>query len=451
MSRAAIITVVAVASLSCNVNYFPDDYPSGLLCSSAGTCPPGQVCVPWEKRCRQPCTMRGPNVCQNGGPCECSTNGSQATCDVDFFCRPICGNNGPGNQQCGGNGPSCPNQETCDSDYNVCRPLCQSGCIVGTMCTHIASNSCSFCRPTVNAMSSCVDAGAGPVVLAINQNGPLGVAADGINVYWTNHGDGSVMKCAACGCGQSPTPVMGTQLGAYAIVTDGNNVYWTTETGNTVLSCSVSGCGSPFQVASGQGRPLGLAIAAVNPGSSWLFWTNNANGAVIECPGGNCQGNPMWVNNQAMPYGIASDGQYVYWTNIGDNTLKRCLATNCQNNPSLFAAAKPTTPLGIAADAANVYWTNSDGTVLKCPVNGCNATGSPLAAGQGTPFAIVTDAVNVYWTNNKDGTVAKCAVGGCGGKPTVLAMGQNAPSGIAVDGSNVYWATGDGTIVKLAK
>src|SRR5438552_10679086 len=90
---------------SCN-NDHKNSFRSGALCSSAGTCPPNQICTT-ENVCRKTCT--NPMLSGMGtGPtsnCECSgpqpsgtTNGDQ--CDLDHYCRLGCSGGPPSPGQC---------------------------------------------------------------------------------------------------------------------------------------------------------------------------------------------------------------------------------------------------------------------------------------------------------------------------------------------------------------
>lgn len=68
--------------------------------------------------------------------------------------------------------------------------------------------------------------------LASSQNVPNGIASDGTNVYWVNHGDGTIMRAPAGG-GTAQTIASGQgQLQAVSIALDATSVYWTT--GNAV-------------------------------------------------------------------------------------------------------------------------------------------------------------------------------------------------------------------------
>ncbi len=79
-------------------------------------------------------------------------------------------------------------------------------------------------------------------MLAASQSNPFFIATDGINVYWTNVGngpptanDGTVMKCAVGGCGGAPTTIASAQSGPSGIAVDGTSVYWADYSGNAIM------------------------------------------------------------------------------------------------------------------------------------------------------------------------------------------------------------------------
>ena len=174
LALAAVATVVAVAVAGCSDLFHGDKAPEGLTCSSAGTCPPGQQCVPSEHVCRTPCTqtslasgmMTGPNSNQQ---CQGLNSGSSLggwNCDYDHFCRPSC-NSGGLNGTCSG----CSGTDVCDTTVNICRPACGlTLCPTGWGCVDVNSVTngnttamvCAGCRPT--AMTTFTPPSFAPVV-----------------------------------------------------------------------------------------------------------------------------------------------------------------------------------------------------------------------------------------------------------------------------------------------
>ena len=77
-------------------------------------------------------------------------------------------------------------------------------------------------------------AGGSATLLAVAQSGPMAVAVDGTNVYWTNNTGGTVMKCAVGGCSSATTLASG-QSGPAGIAVDSTSVYWANETGGTIM------------------------------------------------------------------------------------------------------------------------------------------------------------------------------------------------------------------------
>jgi len=135
---------------------FDAEAPEGYACSSSGTCPPGQQCVPGEHVCRTPCTqtsmLNGGGRSMNNGQCHNITNGGQSSnggwfCDYDHFCRPGCsGNSG---NICGG----CSGTDVCDVTVGICRPSCTGGCPSTWGCVDLSNGNnsvtsiCAGCRP----------------------------------------------------------------------------------------------------------------------------------------------------------------------------------------------------------------------------------------------------------------------------------------------------------------
>jgi hypothetical protein len=110
------------------------------------------------------------------------------------------------------------------------------------------------------------------------------VALDANNVYFTdaNAEVGMILACRKSGCGSSPNVLASGLNSPMGIATDGLNVYWT-ETGNyfvngeavdgtgLVRKCSVTGCdNTPYNIASGLNGPVGIAVD-----DTYVYWTES--------------------------------------------------------------------------------------------------------------------------------------------------------------------------------
>jgi hypothetical protein len=77
-----------------------------------------------------------------------------------------------------------------------------------------------------------------PMLLAMGQSGPIRMALDSSNVYWTNQGDGTV--CAAGKEGQFYEQVANNLQSPYGIAVDKTNVYWSDSVGGTIMTAAIN-------------------------------------------------------------------------------------------------------------------------------------------------------------------------------------------------------------------
>jgi sugar lactone lactonase YvrE len=126
-----------------------------------------------------------------------------------------------------------------------------------------------------------------PIVVASNQGTPRHLALDGAPataLFWTNYGSGEVMT-ASIDAGTPPTagtPValFSGQNKPYGIVVDGETIYWTNNGDGTVMKAPKAG-GTPEKIASDQHSPGAIAVDENN-----VYWINEgsltkADGAVM--------------------------------------------------------------------------------------------------------------------------------------------------------------------------
>ncbi len=278
-------------------------------------------------------------------------------------------------------------------------------------------------------------------VLASGQAAPWGIAVDATSVYWTNSGDGTVMK-APIGGG---TPSLLSSGGAtpMPIALDTTNLYWGDAGRGVVMKVPLGG-GPASAVACCTGPLVSIALDGTN-----VYWTKGgvADGAVMKAPLLDADGGAGMAlfSAPSLPGGIAVAASNVFWTDADDSTVKMMPS----GGGAVTTLAQAATAV-IAVDATNVYWVGN-GYVATVPFGG----GTPTeVAGSGvdwsdTPQGIIVDATNVYWTST-NGNIEKVPIGG--GSVTRLATGQSRPRGIAVDATSVYWVnSGDGTVRKAPK
>jgi hypothetical protein len=176
--------------------------------------------------------------------------------------------------------------------------------------------------------------------LTIEEEAPVSLAADGVDVYWTFRGlglnDGGLKRARASGDEPSKTLVP-MQQNPLAVVLDGDYVYW-----------------------------VNAGTLSVSADKSTI-----KNGSIkrVEIGGGDPE---LLANNQAVPYAIAVDQEHVYWTNVGDGRVMRAPKNGGEAVP---LATGQSNPVAIVVDSEPgfVYWANagtaaksfSDGSIMR--------------------------------------------------------------------------------------
>jgi hypothetical protein len=266
--------------------------------------------------------------------------------------------------------------------------------------------------------------GAGPATVASGQGFPAFLAIDSSNVYWTNHGDGTVDECkggTTTECGFNPTVLSTCQGDQRGIAVANGYVYWATAgctSAGSIMKCAVDTCDN--QSTNLVLNLTAVDLVAVDATSTYVYWTQKRVTPVARCSTGGCD--------------------------------EGSTATGFPSSP-LAGPAQDTT--GIAVDRTNVYWADSE-AVWQCALEPPCTSALMLASHAGAS-SVAVDSKNVYWVNRGDsmGSLMAVPIGG-GGGAVVVASNQYYPGPLALDSSCVYWTTSStdedaGAVMKVAK
>jgi sugar lactone lactonase YvrE len=244
----------------------------------------------------------------------------------------------------------------------------------------------------------------GPVTLLAEGNeGPFGIATDGIHVYWGNYDGGAILRVAVDGGARE---VLATgQRHPNFLALDGDFVYWSNfYAGDTRKTADRTGqivrmrkAGGPTQIlADNQDFPNGIVVSQ---GS--VYWVNYANnhmghGSVMEAPSGGGAATVL-STDEVHPFGLIVDADTLYWTNLSatQGAVKKLRLTE-HGAARLFDAEATTSPTLIASQGERLYWTEreTNRVVARAKAGGDK---SVIATDQIEAYGIAADEKRVYW------------------------------------------------------
>jgi hypothetical protein len=351
--------------------------------------------------------------------------------------------------QCGNGECKCSGAPACTTGKTCC----------GNGCADLTSDpkNCGVCGH--DCLGGACSAGkCQPFPLASNRTGPLDLALDANNVYWTENTIGGVFKVAKTGAGPI-TPIKpqdNVNGSVWFIATDGTNVYWTDRTDAFIGYVSVNG-GVVGHLANdvASSQPYGIAV-----GGGFVYWADFGSGGIWRAPAaGNHPSNATQVGTATSPTGIGAMSGQVLWSEYAGFVYR---GTN-------GASTSPGTPLTsttngganvdsrfLATDGTRIYWTMSDGNAVWTVPN-AGGTATPISTVEAEPWGIAVDTSGVYWVNkNPNGamanTIRRAQLVNGAWVVSTIAQNQGGPSSVAVDATAIYWTSFAGNqVMKLAK
>ena len=277
---------------------------------------------------------------------------------------------------------------------------------------------------------------------------PNSVAADAVNVYWTDADDGTVMA-APLATGK-PLQVASTQSSPQGLFTDGSGDLWWVEPTAGNVDVALQGEAASV-VAGGQAGPS--AVVDDNAGVYWTTQGTSQEGAVMVQPTFANGMPPETVISGTWPLeNLVLGGAGLL---VVSDTHGGLFSVNPSGMSTMGLSSNPSIG-GIAADDTFAYWTDGISSVAKVPL----ATGAPivLASAQAKPSEVAVDALYVYWINQGaepgTGAVMEGPLSSGGVAPHALATCQDSPRGLFVTAGDVYWisgAKGAGAIEKVSR
>ena len=192
----------------------------------------------------------------------------------------------------------------------------------------------------------------------------------GTALYWTDGVGNVVLSCPTTATCTTPAQVakLGASTSPGPISFLGNTVFWANNvTGaGSVMSCAAGGCGtSPTTLVPSVASPL-----AVFADVTGVYFTSATAGALerVGLDGGAIEDGGALLQGLFYPSGLVVDGTYAYVADSAGGNVWR-VAIDGSSAP-VAIAMNQNSPTAVAVEATWVYWTNAgmtktDGTVMK--------------------------------------------------------------------------------------
>ena len=304
---------------------------------------------------------------------------------------------------------------------------------------------------------------------------PLGIAAVGSHLYWTNNAQNTARAGSVWAAGLDGTSAHAIVTGQNAplgVAADGSHLYWANVLDQAIEQANPDGS-SPHAIVTGLGD---LKLMAVTPPPAALAFipspfdfgqvgtgqTSSPQTFTLANTGGQATGALTDTLTGAAAFTVTGDtctgislvagGTCTVAVRFAPASIATDTArlTGVSANPAVTATAALT---GTGVRPRFLYWTDqigtASGTVSVIPLTGIG-TPTTLVTGQASPAGVAVDASHIYWgtvaTRVAPAMIAEAPL--TGGRPTALVRtGLDTPSGVAVDASHIYWAdSGSGTV-----
>lgn len=246
-----------------------------------------------------------------------------------------------------------------------------------------------------------VNANSGAVtVLASAQLNARGLALDSAYAYWTNYSNssGKVQRIAQTGGAPELLKSPETPLG---IATDGIYVFYSKYAKGEVRRMAVNGT-NDNQLTGAAGYPDGVATDG-----AYVYFADELPGAIKKVAATGGGGVTTFANTESSS-AVAVDSTHIYFNDGSKGTVNR-MPKSSISVPQVLASGQ-TNPSRMWLDGATLYWVNqhtSAGAVLSIPVTG--GPSKTLASAQPAPFSVTVDTSAIYWANHGNGTLMKLA------------------------------------------
>lgn len=237
-------------------------------------------------------------------------------------------------------------------------------------------------------VSQCPKSGCTGAPLVLGDGYAFGIASIGGQVYWGDFETGKVWKCAAGGCGQTPTAIAVNQSSLRGVFTDGVDLYWSA--GNDIVKCTPTSC-TPTTVRAGVGAVYDLAAD-----QGKLFYI--ASSKAWMCPVASCTNPVALGNGAAAATGITVRGSTAYWVSASDTIVAADITMPAVPAQTVGTSSSPEQPL---VDGQHLYFRDGiSADILRCPISGCAGGNEIFAEDQrGQSGAnLAADGAYVYWT-----------------------------------------------------